>query len=45
MSTAENLAPKQTFTDKEAGILVSPEKLDTAKKVECKVVTASRRDF
>ncbi|OII61243.1 hypothetical protein BJP40_06880 [Streptomyces sp. CC53] len=45
MSTADNLAPKQTFTDKEAGILVSTEKLDTAKKVECKVVTAHRNDF
>ncbi|WP_187645701.1 hypothetical protein [Streptomyces sp. TRM49041] len=45
MSTADNLAPKQTFTDKEAGILVSTEKLEGAKKVECKVVTASRNDL
>ncbi|WP_175412553.1 DUF4190 domain-containing protein [Streptomyces sp. TRM64462] len=45
MSTADNLAPKQTFTDKDAGILVSGEKLEGAKKVECKVVTANRNDF
>lgn len=45
MSTADKLAPKQTFTDKDAGILVSTEKLEGAKKVECKVITASRNDF
>ncbi|HET6635384.1 MAG TPA: DUF4190 domain-containing protein [Streptomyces sp.] len=45
MSTAENLAPGQKFTDKDAGALVNADEVKDAKKLECKTVKASRTDF
>ncbi|MDQ1007206.1 putative membrane protein [Streptomyces sp. V4I23] len=45
LSTAENLAPGQTFKDEDAGVLVSSDKLEGAKKLECKVIEANRHDF
>lgn len=45
LSTAENLAPGQTFKDEDAGILVSSHKLESVKKLECKVIEANRHDF
>ncbi|MEU7428555.1 hypothetical protein [Streptomyces sp. NPDC040750] len=40
LSTAENLAPGQKFTDKNAGALVTADEIKGAKKVEC---TGTRR--
>jgi hypothetical protein len=45
LSTAENLAPGQTFKDEDAGFLVSSDKLEGAKKLECKVIEANRHDY
>ncbi|MFK0020790.1 DUF4190 domain-containing protein [Streptomyces sp. NPDC090798] len=45
MSTAENLAPGQKFTDKNAGALVNADEIKDAKKLECKTIKASRTDF
>ncbi|MFJ4600786.1 hypothetical protein [Streptomyces griseoluteus] len=45
MSTAENLAPGQKFTDKNAGALVNADEIKDAKKLECKTSKASRTDF
>jgi hypothetical protein len=45
LSTAENLAPDQTFKDEDAGFLTSSDKLEGAKKLECKVIEANRHDY
>ncbi|MET8586439.1 DUF4190 domain-containing protein [Streptomyces collinus] len=45
MSTAENLAPGQKFTDKHAGALVTADEIKDVKKLECKTIKASRTDF
>ncbi|MCH0538334.1 DUF4190 domain-containing protein [Streptomyces sp. MUM 203J] len=45
LSTAENLEPKQKYTDEDAGVLVDADKIADGKTPECKVVKASRNDF
>ncbi|WP_432056875.1 DUF4190 domain-containing protein [Streptomyces sp. bgisy022] len=45
MSTAENIAPGQKFTDKNAGALVNADEIKDAAKLECKTVKASRTNF